>query len=115
MTATASTEARGIDRAMSTLRQALWRAGLPARWAALMAIRGYRASLGKIVGGRCRFHPTCSAYAEQAVSEWGVLRGGALAIWRVLRCSPLTAGGIDHPPHRRVGSVIPGASGRGAA
>ena len=115
MTATASTQTGGVGHAVSTARRALWRAGLPARWAVLMAIRGYRASLGKLVGGRCRFHPTCSAYAEQAVSEWGVLRGGALAVWRVLRCSPLTTGGIDHPPHRRAGSVVPGVSGREAA
>src|SRR6266550_3297074 len=84
----------------SFLHRALWQAGQPGRWMVIVAIRGYRASLGKLAGGRCRFHPSCSAYAEQVVAEWGVVRGGALAAWRVLRCSPLTVGGVDHPPHR---------------
>jgi|SRR5436190_24286444 len=115
MTSTPSMEPTGSGGVMATLRRSLWRAGVPARWGVVMTIRGYRATLGKLAGGRCRFHPSCSIYAEQAVSEWGVLRGGALAVWRVLRCSPLTAGGIDHPPRGRVGSLTPTESGKGAA
>jgi len=61
-------------------------------------IRLYRSTIGLLLGGRCRFHPSCSAYAEQAIAELGVLRGGSLALWRVVRCGPWTAGGIDHPP-----------------
>ena len=77
-----------------------WRAGAPLRLAELIAIRLYRLTLSQVFGGRCRFHPSCSEYAEQAVRELGALRGSALAMWRILRCSPLSAGGVDYPPAR---------------
>ena len=76
-------------------------AGAPVRFGELFAIRVYRLTLSGVVGGVCRFHPSCSQYAEQAVRELGALRGTVLALWRVLRCSPLSAGGIDYPPPRR--------------
>jgi putative membrane protein insertion efficiency factor len=44
---------------------------------------------------RCRYHPSCSAYAVEAVQEYGILRGLVLAVWRVLRCNPWSPGGID--------------------
>ncbi|HEX9313193.1 MAG TPA: membrane protein insertion efficiency factor YidD [Actinomycetota bacterium] len=75
-----------------------WASGWPARQALLLLVRGYRLTLGKAIGGGCRFHPSCSAYAEQAIGELGALRGTALSIWRVVRCSPLTVGGVDYPP-----------------
>jgi putative membrane protein insertion efficiency factor len=53
--------------------------------------------------GACRFQPTCSEYAAIAVSEYGLLRGGAMALWRLLRCHPLCKGGFDPVvpnPHR---------------
>ena len=75
-----------------------WRVGAPLRVAELFVIRLYRLTLSHAFGGRCRFHPSCSEYAEQAVRELGALRGSALAMWRILRCSPLTAGGVDYPP-----------------
>ncbi len=80
------------------IRLALWRAGMPMRLVLLGGIRLYRLTLGHVVGGHCRFHPTCSTYAEAAVATLGATRGGALALWRVLRCSPLSRGGVDHPP-----------------
>lgn len=43
----------------------------------------------------CRFHPTCSEYAYEAVEKYGMIKGGRLAIWRVLRCNPLSKGGWD--------------------
>ncbi|MDD6799428.1 MAG: membrane protein insertion efficiency factor YidD [Firmicutes bacterium] len=49
----------------------------------------------------CRFYPTCSQYALDAINEWGVIRGLALAFWRVLRCNPFNPGGIDYVPKRR--------------
>ncbi len=49
----------------------------------------------------CKYYPTCSQYAERAVSEWGVFVGGALSLWRVLRCNPFSRGGIDYAPRRR--------------
>jgi uncharacterized protein len=47
---------------------------------------------------RCKYEPTCSAYAVQAIREFGILRGSVLAAWRLLRCNPLSDGGFD-PVH----------------
>jgi len=82
------------------IRTWLWTAGSPVRLAELIVIRLYRLTLSPVLGGRCRFHPTCSEYAEEAVREFGALRGSVLAMWRILRCSPLSAGGVDYPPAR---------------
>jgi putative membrane protein insertion efficiency factor len=84
------------------LRRLLWVGGWPARAILLALVRLYRLTLGQVVGGRCRFHPSCSAYAEQAISQVGAVRGVALTAWRVIRCSPLSSGGVDYPPKRPV-------------
>ena len=63
-------------------------------------IRAYRRVLSPLLGKRCRFHPTCSAYAEGALREHGVLRGGWLALHRVGRCHPFNPGGYDPVPPR---------------
>jgi putative membrane protein insertion efficiency factor len=76
----------------------VWLAGWPLRQALLLPIRGYRVSLGYVYGGNCRFYPSCSAYAERAIGRAGAFRGLVLTMWRVARCSPLSAGGIDEPP-----------------
>jgi len=95
---------RGSPRAWA--RSALWVAGWPARSLLISAIRIYRLTLGQLIGGNCRFYPSCSDYAEQAVREVGAVRGTALAVWRLLRCTPLSAGGVDRPPiARRTGGV----------
>ena len=74
----------------------LWHAsGAPARALLLGAIRLYRATLSGVLGGQCRFYPTCSHYAEDAIRTHGALRGSALAAWRVLRCNPFGRGGLD--------------------
>lgn len=80
----------------------LWAVGWPVRIALLSLIRAYRLTLGQMVGGRCRFYPSCSEYAEQAVARTGAVRGSILAAWRVVRCSPLSIGGVDHPPSGRL-------------
>ncbi len=49
----------------------------------------------------CRFTPTCSAYAIEAVKEWGILVGSVLALWRLVRCNPFSKGGEDPVPKRR--------------
>ncbi len=49
----------------------------------------------------CRFTPTCSAYAVEAVKEWGILLGSILALWRLIRCNPFSKGGADPVPKRR--------------
>lgn len=59
-------------------------------------IGAYRATLGQVVGGRCKYHPSCSQYALDAYQEFGVLRGTVLTAWRLLRCNPLSHGGVDH-------------------
>ena len=51
---------------------------------------------------RCKYHPTCSDYAAQAVRELGPVRGGIVAGWRLLRCNPLSDGGIDDLADRRL-------------
>jgi uncharacterized protein len=83
------------------LRRAAWTAGGPLRLALLALIDAYRLTIGRMLGGRCRFHPSCSAYAAEAIRTHGALRGSALSAWRLLRCSPLTAGGPDPVPPRR--------------
>ncbi|HXF36964.1 MAG TPA: membrane protein insertion efficiency factor YidD [Actinomycetota bacterium] len=76
--------------------------GAPARLVLVGLIRLYRLTLSGWLGGQCRFQPSCSAYAEEAVRRHGALRGSALAAWRVARCGPFTEGGVDHvPPSRR--------------
>lgn len=83
---------------MNATRRALWIAGVPARALLLGLIRLYRATLSGWLGGQCRFYPTCSHYAEDAIRAHGAMKGTALAIWRVLRCNPFGRGGIDHVP-----------------
>ncbi|HTB61368.1 MAG TPA: membrane protein insertion efficiency factor YidD [Polyangia bacterium] len=58
----------------------------------------YRRTISPVLGGRCRFEPSCSAYAEEAIRTHGALRGGWLALGRLLRCQPFARGGIDPVP-----------------
>ena len=62
----------------------------------------YRRVISPLLPARCRYYPSCSAYAVEAVREYGVLRGTLLAVWRVLRCNPLSRGGIDHVHDQRL-------------
>jgi putative membrane protein insertion efficiency factor len=83
---------------MSGVRRVLWVCGTPARAVLIGAIRLYRAALSSSLGGQCRFYPSCSHYAEEAVRVHGAIRGSLMATWRVLRCGPFTQGGLDHVP-----------------
>jgi uncharacterized protein len=83
------------------LRTTLWVLGWPARVVLTALIRVYRATLAGLLGGQCRFHPSCSAYAEEAIRTHGAVKGVGLAAWRILRCSPLSRGGWDPVPPRR--------------
>jgi len=65
---------------------------------ALGAIRLYQLTLSPFIGRQCRFHPTCSHYAAEAIATYGVLRGSALALRRLGRCHPFNAGGYDPVP-----------------
>lgn len=85
-----------------------WAAGAPARWCLVLLIRAYRLTLSGILGGQCRFYPSCSAYAEEAVRGQGAIRGAGLAAWRILRCQPFSRGGVDLPPSSRHPRGAPG-------
>ena len=76
----------------------------------LAAIRAYQRWISPGLPRRCRYEPTCSAYAVESVERFGFLRGTVLAIWRLLRCNPFSHGGFDPVPRRftlRVGPVDP--------
>ena len=72
-------------------------AGLPAG-AALAAIAVYKTLFSPLFTGSCRFVPSCSTYAREAVLVHGALKGGWLAVRRLARCQPLCAGGLDQVP-----------------
>jgi putative membrane protein insertion efficiency factor len=62
---------------------------------ALAPIRLYQRVISPALPRRCKYHPTCSAYAVQAIRSYGILRGSVLAAWRLLRCNPFSHGGYD--------------------
>ncbi|MCQ2445340.1 MAG: membrane protein insertion efficiency factor YidD [Clostridia bacterium] len=64
----------------------------------ILLIRGYQKYISPLKGPCCRFIPTCSEYTVTAISRFGAIRGGWLAIKRILRCSPLCPGGYDPVP-----------------
>ncbi len=70
------------------------------RRALLALLRGYKKYISPELGNNCRFLPTCSEYAMQAIQTHGVLKGGLLSLWRILRCNPLGRYGYDPVPPR---------------
>ena len=69
-----------------------------ARWLALFFVRAYQIFLGPFFGGNCKFEPSCSHYAHQAIERFGVMRGIWLGAKRLLRCRPFSASGYDPVP-----------------
>ncbi len=74
----------------------------------------YQRTLSRALPPRCRYYPSCSEYAVQAIAQRGILQGAVLAGWRVLRCNPWSLGGVDHvhdqtlfPPRRRSAGPSP--------
>ncbi|MCU0258690.1 MAG: membrane protein insertion efficiency factor YidD [Solirubrobacteraceae bacterium] len=64
-------------------------------------IRVYQYLLSPMLGQRCKYYPTCSNYAIEALRVHGVVRGTGLATWRIMRCNPFSNGGVDPVPPRR--------------
>jgi uncharacterized protein len=93
------------------------------RWALLFLVRAYIVFLSPFFGGACKFYPSCSNYAREAIERHGARRGTVLALKRLLRCHPFTRGGIDLVPDelpnpsraRRHAHVHLAASGQGKA
>ena len=78
------------------------------RHIAALLIRLYQWTVSPLLGPACRFHPSCSQYALEALLRFGVLRGGALALKRLARCHPWNPGGFDPVPVAR-GDAHPAA------
>lgn len=85
-----------------------------ARALVLGLIRFYRKAVSPLTPPACRYVPTCSTYAQEAVESHGVLRGGWLAVRRLLRCHPFGGSGFDPVPDAG-GDPAPGGSGAGTA
>jgi uncharacterized protein len=65
------------------------------RRGAIALLRGYQRWISPLLGSRCKYYPSCSEYAVQAIGRYGILRGSVLASWRLLRCNPFSHGGYD--------------------
>jgi len=65
---------------------------------AITCIKGYQRFISPLLGSNCRFQPTCSCYANEAIERFGVIKGGWLAGKRILKCHPLNEGGDDPVP-----------------
>ena len=63
-------------------------------------IRFYQRRISPLFPAACRYSPTCSEYAVQAITRFGVIKGGALAVWRILRCNPFGGHGYDPVPEK---------------
>jgi putative membrane protein insertion efficiency factor len=68
----------------------------------VLILRGYQRFVSPALGPRCRYYPSCSEYAVQAVQRFGILRGLLLAGWRLLRCNPWSHGGFDPVEDQRL-------------
>ena len=61
----------------------------------VILIKGYKKVISPLLPPSCRFYPTCSEYSIQALEKYGIVRGGAKSIWRIIRCNPFNKGGYD--------------------
>jgi putative membrane protein insertion efficiency factor len=68
----------------------------------LWLIEAYKRWISPALPQRCKYYPTCSTYAVEAVKELGPVRGSIVAAWRVMRCNPLSDGGFDHLEDRKL-------------
>ena len=72
------------------------------KYLAIGLVRIYQLLLSPVLGGSCKYHPSCSQYAIDALRRYGFLRGSILAGWRLLRCNPWSHGGVDYVEQQRV-------------
>lgn len=87
----------------------------------VLILRAYRAVISPLYGQVCRYYPSCSAYALEAIQQHGVLKGVALGSWRIARCHPWAKGGVDDVPGHDAprypitsfGFVLPAGHGKG--
>jgi putative membrane protein insertion efficiency factor len=74
----------------------------PVRRLLIWSVRGYQMVVSPLLPRSCKYHPSCSQYAVDALREFGVVRGVILAVWRLLRCNPLSYGGYDPVERQRL-------------
>jgi hypothetical protein len=65
---------------------------------AMAAIRFYQKWISPLFPPSCRYYPSCSQYTYEAIAKYGLLKGGAMGAWRLLRCNPFSKGGFDYVP-----------------
>lgn len=106
-----SSAASSPPRESAQPRAALWRAH-PLRALAILPIKLYQLLISPMFGARCRYYPSCSEYAVQAIERYGILRGVVLAGWRLLRCNPWSPGGVDLIDDQRLFKPRSTSSGR---
>ena len=82
---------------------------MTARGIAVAPVRLYQRVISPALPRRCKYHPSCSTYAVQAVRRYGILRGLVLAGWRLLRCNPWSHGGHDPVENQRLFRQRPGS------
>jgi hypothetical protein len=68
----------------------------------VLPIRAYQRLISPMLGDRCKYYPSCSEYAAQAIDRYGILRGLVLAGWRLVRCNPWSLGGVDRVEDQRL-------------
>ena len=89
-------------RADSALRAPLHAARRTPAALAIVLVYAYRYTLGLVFPPSCKYHPSCSQYAIDALRRYGLLRGSVLAAWRILRCNPWSHGGVDRAEDQRL-------------
>ena len=85
-----------------------------AAWRLVLLLNGYRRFISPLLAERCRFYPSCSAYALEAVQGHGAVRGSWLAVRRLSRCHPFHAGGLDPVPAPRLKAETKSSAARTA-
>jgi len=85
------------------------------RRVAVAPIVAYQKLISPLLPRRCKYEPTCSSYAAQAIGRYGILRGLVLAGWRLLRCNPWSHGGFDPVEDQRLFRTRPSSPGVGGS